>query len=689
MNRRILLSLPLFALPNPSHGQDAEYQPVFPEATHTLDAVVVVGKAEDLLGAAPSANKGQANNEELSRRPVLRRGELLEAVPGVVITQHSGGGKANQYFVRGFNLDHGTDFHVSLDGMPVNYRTHAHGQGYADLNFLIPEFIERLDYFKGPFYPELGDLSTAGGAQYRLYKELPQGIASVTVGENDYYRALLGDSMVAGRGALTLGGEYTRENGPWTNPDGYRRFNGLLRYHLGDEDDYFDLTAMSYVGRWDATDQIPRRAIRDGRIGRFDAIDPTSGGETARHSLHMNWQQTSPGTVTHLDAWAGYYELDLFSNFTYSLGDPVNGDQFEQKESRYFAGLNLWRRWDYDLGDRPSQTTLGLQTQHDWIDDIGLHLTKAQRRLATVRQDDIHQSSVGLYLDHESEVTPWLRIGGGLRADGFLFDVDGDPANSGDQTDGILSPKFHLVMGPWAETELYLNGGLGFHSNDARGVTITRDPLTSEAVDAVDPLVRTEGLEFGVRTQVVPDLTATVSLWGLRSDSEFVYVGDAGTTEAGPASERYGVEVATYWRPSDWLGLDAEYSWSHARFRGVPSGEDFIPNAVDHMVSAGITAGREEGLYGSLRGRFFAPRPLEETGRIEGDESFQVNARVGYRKGSWDFAVDCLNLLDRDDNDIEYFYESRLRGEPAGGIGVVHIHPAEPRQFRLSATYRW
>ncbi|MCB1096934.1 MAG: TonB-dependent receptor plug domain-containing protein [Verrucomicrobiae bacterium] len=684
----------LTLLPAVSHAQSTNEDPIpttsaVVEESGITDTVVVVGKAEDLLGSAPSSSKGQANNEELSQRPVLRRGELLEAVPGVVITQHSGGGKANQYFVRGFNLDHGTDFHVSLDGMPVNFRTHAHGQGYADLNFLIPEFIERLDYFKGPFYPQLGDLSTAGGAQYRLFQELPTGIASVTVGENDYYRALLGDSWNVGAGVLTLGGEYTHENGPWTSPDGYQRYNGLLRYHLGDEDSYLNFTAMSYIGEWDATDQVPQRAIRDGRIGRFDAIDPSGGGETSRHSLQMSWQEKDAGVVTHADAWVGYYDLDLFSNFTYFLNDPINGDQFEQKESRIFAGANLWRRWDYDLAGLPSNTTLGFQTQHDWIDGIGLHLTKARKRLSTVRQDDVYQGSFSLYADHETQVTPWMRTGTGLRGDLVAFDVDGDPTNSGDDTSGILSPKAHLIFGPWAETEFYINGGLGFHSNDARGVTISTDPLTGESVSPVDPLVRTEGLEMGLRTQAIPDLTATISLWGLRSDSEFVYVGDAGTTEAGPGSERYGIELASYWRPTDWLSLDAEYAWSHARFLDVPSGEDYIPNSIEHMVSAGITAGNEEGIYASLRARYFSPRPLEESGTIKGDSSLQLNARVGYRRGPWEFAVDCLNLLDRDDNDIEYFYESRLPGEDIAGIGDTHIHPAEPRQVRVSATYRW
>lgn len=659
-----------------------------------LDEVVVTGKAEELLGVAPSATKGQANNEELSKRPTLRRGELLEAVPGVVVAQHSGGGKANQYFLRGFNLDHGTDFNISVDSMPVNFRTHAHGQGYADLNFLVPEFVGGLDYFKGPFFPALGDLSTAGGAQYRMFQELPQGIASVTVGEYDYYRALIGDSFAAGDGVVTLGGEYAFENGPWLLDSNYERYNVFTRYHQGDDDDFLDLTAMFYQGEWKSTDQIPLRAVKSGRLDRFGFVDGSDGGDSSRYSLQLAKQWTDDGDgVTHIDIWGGYYDLDLFSNFTYYLNDPVRGDQFEQVESRYFAGAHIWHRQDYEVAGLPVRSTVGFQAQSDWIDDIGLHLTEKRRRHSTVREDDIYEGSFSLYLDNEARLTDWMRAGLGGRGDLFHFDVDSDSdsrANSGSEWAGIFSPKGHLVFGPWNETEIYLNGGLGFHSNDARGVTISRDPLTGEALDSVDPLVRTKGGELGVRSHLIPDVTASLGLWWLRSDSELVYVGDAGTSEAGPGSERYGVEATVYWRPRDWVAVDAEYAWSEAYFAGVPSNEREIPNAIEHSISAGLTVGGESGLYGAMRGRFFTGYPLEESGRLRADDSLILNARIGYRwNQKWDLAVDVLNLLDREDNDINYFYESRLSGEPAAGVADSHQHPVEPRQVRVSMTYRW
>lgn len=656
----------------------------------TLETVIVTGKAKDLLGQAASASNGQADNEELSQRPFLRRGELLEVVPGVIITQHAGGGKANQYFLRGYNLDHGTDFGISLDGMPVNFRTHAHGQGYADLNFLVPEFVEGLDYFKGPYFAQLGDLSSTGGAHYRHFHSLPQGIASFTFGENEYYRGLVGDSWETGSGTLTIGGEFTQENGPWAIPDKFNRTNGFIRWHTGDDENYLDITGLAYRGSWHSTDQIPLRGIQSGLIDRFGSPQTTDTGETDRYSLQLNWQKKDASTTTKLDVWGGYYHLDLFSDFTYFLDDPVRGDQFEQYDKRYFAGASLSREWRYDIGEKASTTTAGFQTRMDFIDGIGLYKTENRVRHRTVREDDIYEGSYSLFVNHETHLTDWLRAGIGVRGDLFYFDVDSDlAANSGRDWAGIASPKAHLIFGPWAETEIYLNGGLGFHSNDARGVTISLDPENGDPVDAVDPLVRTKGAEIGVRTKAIEDLTLTAALWVLDSDSEFVYVGDAGRTEAGPASHRYGVELAAYWRPSDWITLDAEYAWSHARFKDVLPEESFIPGAVEHMFTAGLTLGKTEGLYSSLRARYFAPRPLEESGSVESKASFQVNARLGYRRNDWDFAVDCLNLFNRADNDIEYYYESRLPGEPADGIADVHLHPVEPRQFRFTATYRF
>jgi hypothetical protein len=658
------------------------------ESALELPMVVVEGKAESLIGMAPSASKGQASREELLERPVSRRGELLETVPGVTVTQHAGDGKANQYFVRGSNLDHGTDFGLFVDGMPVNFRNHAHGQGYADLNFIIPELVNQLDYWKGNYFAALGDLSSNGAARFGLVDHLEQGWASFTWGEQGFYRALLADSVAAGPGTLTFALEFSAYDGPWELAQNSERWNGFLKYHWTDGVDTFRVTLMGYTADWLSTDQIPSRAVRSGELGRFGFVDPSNGGESQRYSLAAAWERVDGDVRTYADVYAGHYDLDLFSNFTYFLNDRVRGDQFEQKDGRWFAGANAGRDWRFEAGGQSQRLSAGFQTYHEWIDGLGLYLTQARRRFDTIREDDLYQGTYGLFAELEWKFNDWLRVTPGLRGDVFHSEVSSDlAANSGETVDGIVNPKLGIVLGPWAETEFYLNGGVGFHSNDARGMTLSRDPVTGEAVNAVDPLVRTYGAEFGIRNESVPTLVNTLSAWYLKSDSELVYVGDAGRSEAGPASQKYGVELASYWRPADWAMVDLEATVTYAELVDAPEGR-FIPGSVPYTLNGGFTLGKTEGFFASLRGRYFGPRPLVEDGSVESREAFQVNARVGYRKKNWEVAVDCLNLFDRADSDIAYFYESRLRGEGSSREDV-HFHPIEPRMARISVTYRW
>lgn len=655
-----------------------------------VDAEIVPGKPENLLEAAPSASSGRASGIELLDRPFLRRGELLEVVPGMIVTQHSGGGKANQYFLRGFNLDHGTDFAIFVDNMPVNNRTHGHGQGYADINFLIPELVEELEYVKGPYFARFGDFSTAGAARFRLYRDLPEGIASFSIGSNNFYRGLLADSVQAGEGVATFAFEYNYYDGPWVMPDELSRWNGLFRYVIGDDDDYTSFTLMGSDASWNATDQVPQRLIRNGTIDRLGFVDPSVGGDTHRYSLSMDFQRTGDSGVTNGSVYAGTYELDLFSNFTLFLNDPVNGDQFNQFDNRWFAGAVVDHTFDsLNWFDRDTTLTVGAQTHHDWIQGVGLYQTRNRERLSTVREDEVYEASFAAHGTVEVPWNDWIRTQTGIRGDLYHFDVNSrtNPLNSGQDWDGIVSPKAGIIFGPWHETEFYLNGGFGFHSNDARGVTITQDPVTGDPLDPVPGLVRTRGGEFGVRSQIIPELTSTASIWYLHSDSELVYVGDAGNTEAGGASERYGFEWSNYWRPESWLTFDTELAISEGRF--LDTGEE-IENAVPVVFSGGITAGGEFGPFASLRARYFSPRPLNGDGSVKSKDSFQLNSRLGYRtKKNLEIALELINLLDRDDNDIEYLYESRLPGEPLAGIEDIHLHPYEPRQVRLSLTKRW
>lgn len=660
------------------------------EKVEQLPEIVVEGKADDLLGQAGSASKGRASQSDFMSRPLMRRGEILEAVPGMIITQHAGGGKANQYFLRGFNLDHGTDFSISLEGMPLNMRTHAHGQGYTDLNPLIPELIQSIDYAKGTYSAADGDLSSAGSANFLLWDLMPQNLVRLEFGEYNYYRALVAGTLPFKTGAedgvrqgLTYALEYNYYDGPWQQPEEFNRWNGLLRWFKEDDDTRLSITFMGYRGSWTSTDQIPEPLINAGQLGRYDTLDRTAGGESDRYSLNIAFEHRDDDVVTRANAYAIHYMLDLYSNFTYFLNDPVNGDQFQQAEQRWVLGGQVSRTWEKrEFLGIESDLTLGLQTRTDIIDGIGLWNTHRRHRTATIRQDDLLESSIGLYGEATTRWTPWFRTVLGVRGDLFYFEplkssVDGQDA----ETAGIISPKFSAIFGPWKQTELYLNFGTGFHSNDARGV--------SAASSAADPLVRTLGAEIGLRTQAVPDLTTTLAFFWLRSDSELIYVGDAGTNEPGPASERYGIELTSYWRPHRWFSADAELALTNARLIDAPGGANHIPNSIPVMFSGGINLGaqgNDNGFFAGARVRCFANSPLEETNTVKGRDSLMVNATVGYRHNSWETAIDCLNLLNRSDYDISYFYQSN---PGTGPIDARHVHPIEPRMFRFRVTYRF
>ncbi len=653
-----------------------------------LDEIVVTGREDSLVGVAESATQGTVGAKQLATRPILRSGEILETVPGVIITQHAGGGKANQYFLRGFNLDHGTDFYTTLDGMPVNLPTHGHGQGYTDMNIVIPEFIERVNYQKGVYYAANGDFASAGAAHLETFRVLPQSFVTVEGGMFGYGRAVFGTSPKVGDGNLLIGGEAYHHDGPWENPDDYQKFNGLLSYNVGNAANGWSLTARGYHGKWDSSDQVAASAIRRNLISFYDSLDDTTGGNSQRYSAQGEWHRSDDASATRVRAYGFYYDLDLFSNFTYFLDDPVRGDQFEQADRRWVAGLDASHSFFNRWFGREVENTFGLQTRTDVIRN-GLFHTQARERLGTTRRDDILESSVGLYFENKVQWAEKFRTVAGARGDLYHFDVDSIlDANDGARTALIGSPKLSLIFGPWADTEVYLEGGLGHHSNDGRGVNTRIDPASGARVSRADPLVRTYGAEVGVRSTYVPGLHSSVAFWWLDVDSELLFVGDAGATEASRPSRRYGVELANYYNVNKWLSLDLDYSVSHAEFRDSSSA-NHIPGSIESVVAAGFTVRSDCGLFGSLRLRYFGPRPLTEDNRVRSGETILLNAQLGYAiNKTWTITADVLNVLDRRDQDIAYSYESRVRpGDTARE--QKHIHPVEPIQFRAGVTARF
>jgi outer membrane receptor protein involved in Fe transport len=639
----------------------------------------------DLLGIAQSATEGVVTAKEIERRPFQRAGEVLETVPGVIVSQHSGEGKANQYYLRGFNLDHGTDIAVTVAGVPVNMPTHGHGQGYADANFLIPELVSAVQYKKGPYFAEEGDFASAGAVNVNYVSLLDKPLAVLQGGTGGFGRALFAASPRIGNGFLLYAVETGTNDGPWTRPDHFRKLNGVLRYTRGDQRGGFSITAMGYSATWNATDQIPGRAVSDGTIARFGLIDSSDGGTTSRYTLASEWQRNSSNTLTQAGAYAIRYKLDLFSNFTYFLDDPVAGDQFEQADDRRVAGVRGSHRWLGRWGRVSMENLVGVQARYDDVGNVGLYHTRERERLGTTRQDRVEETNGGLYAQTSLQWSSWLRTVAGVRADHYRFAVHSDETrNSGRAAASMISPKLTMIFGPWRNTELYVNGGSAFHSNDARGATIRIDPATGEPAERVTPLVRSRGAELGLRSTPIPRAHVTATLWALDIASELLFVGDAGSTEASRPSRRTGLEVATFYNLLDWLAIDAEYAYSRARFRDADPAGDRIPGAVEGVASVGVNVLDWRRLSGELRYRYFGPRPLIEDDSVRSGASGLLNARVGYRiTPHIRLDVDVFNLLDAQVSDVDYFYTSRLPGEATEGIEDVHFHPVEKRALRL------
>jgi hypothetical protein len=697
--------------PAPDASSDAPPPPVSSGAvndagTAPADPVVEVlvrGRAADRLRRATTASEGSVGSEDLADEPLLRRGELLESMPGMVVTEHSGDGKANQYFLRGFNLDHGTDLALSIDGVPVNLPSHAHGQGYSDLNFLIPELVAGIDYKKGPFYPDVGDFSGAGAANIRIANSLPGGLVTLQLGMFKYARALVADSPQIGSGTLLVALEFNHYDGPWDLPENSNRYNFLVRYHLATARDDYSVTANLYVAPpWHSTDQVPERAVDEGVIGRFGAIDPTDGGETGRGGLSLNWTRHHDDGTTQLVVYGFYYWLDLWSDFDWALADPVHLDQFEQVDRRFTAGAEWKRTWISTWWDTKVQNTLGAQVRNDYVPDSALNRTESRQLVSVDLDDHVEEASFGAYGDDRIQWTSWLRTELGLRADVYGLHVDSttNAANSGSSTAAILSPKGALVLGPWGRTELYVDAGTGFHSNDARGVTITVDAAgTPQGRGPL--LVRTTGAEVGARTAIVPGLVSTLSLFYLQSESELTFDGDSGDTEPSGPTHRYGVEWANFFKPTPWLTLSADFSYTYARYLHPQEAADggtglYIANSIPLVLSAAARVETPAGVFGSVRLRSFSSQPILEDDALRQPASTILNALLGYRFRQYELAAEVLNVLDTKADDIAYAYPSRIpdallaaRGfppEPAAGVNGMVVHPVEPLQVRVSMT---
>lgn len=645
--------------------------------------VVVEG---DPIAPKDNASQLTLDHGQLQTLPRRRAADLLEAVPGLVTAQHAGGGKANQYFLRGFDIDHGTDLRLMVDDIPINLPSHGHGQGYADLHFLIPELISSIEIDKGPYSAEHGDFATAGAVNYRIALPPPASQVSVTAGN---FGVLRGVGIVPARFGpyeLTLAGEGYSQAGPFESPEDLQRGNLYLRLlrPLG-ESAYVSLTATNMVSSWSASGQLPLREVQAGRISRFGSLDPTEGGQTQRSSLSARFEATENRDSGHDQIAATLYLIryrwNLFSNFTFFARDPLNGDQIEQTDDRTTLGSDVRLSQSRRLGDVRSTLRLGLQTRSDNLQN-GLYATEARRRHDTFESADIAESSLSLFADETLAPWPWLSVNAGLRADLFAVSVeDLAPTAVGQGATGtksaeLLSPKLSLSFHPKRELSTFIQVGRGFHSNDARGATRATDPATL--------LTPATGYEVGARIHPLPQLDVSIGAFGIDLESEQIYIGDEGTTEPSAASRRLGLEGAASWQTQRWLTFDANLTLTRARTLGAGR-DNAIPLAPTRTGGLGVSASDARYGLAALRVRHLGARPATEDRRLVADGYTLLSARLARRMGSFELAADFDNLFGSVWREVQFATESQLQSEDAP-VREIHFVPGWPFSAQFTLT---
>lgn len=641
------------------------------EAPNTAEAIYVYGRGEQRIGEAGAASEGGVAGADIEIRPLLRPAELLEATPGLIATQHSGGGKANQYFLRGFNLDHGTDFSVYIDDMPMNFRTHGHGQGYLDVNGLIPETVERLDYRKGPYRADAGDFSFVGSAAITTRDRMDPFVL-VEGGMYDYHRFVAGGSVEVGGGDLLFVGQAKYYDGPWDLPEDYDGYSGFLKYSVPLGDGQLQASLNLFDATWAPTEQVPERAIGTLVPDAYGTLDPTLRGSTERQILTLNYLSDT----WRVTGYVQHYDWSLLSNFTFFLEDPVNGDQLRQYDERWTYGGRIERT--VEVMDTLS-LRLGTELREDSQPRVGLDETIAGLKEFTVGAFDVKESSVGLYAEAVWRPIDRLMVIGGLRGDWYRFRteaVEGASSWSGVVKDDGLFPKIGVNYEIADGIALYANWGEGFHSNDARGVTSPTDPAPGVVEGNME--------EIGARFER-GGLILTGVYWWSSIDSELIYVGDAGAVEPSDPGKRHGYELTAFWKPNGWLAIDGVWTGSSAHYVGVPEGEDHVPGALESSGELGVSALFPEW-NAAARLRYLGPHPLVEDNSVRGEATLLVNLRAAWTPAAgdgWEIYGEVLNLFDSDDHDIDYFYATRLPGEPPEGIEGRNSRIVEPRQLRV------
>ena len=688
----------------------AQTTPPAQPGTASVDAVVVTASRLNLLGDAETASQGSITQKEVELRPIYRAGQLLETTPGLVVTAHSGEGKANQYLIRGFNLDHGTDIANFVDDMPVNRPSNAHGQGYSDINFLLPQMAAGLDFTKGPYYASVGDFGAVASTHVKLTNDLQNQIA-VTGGTLGIWNIFAGGTYhITDTDRLIGGLYYGHLDGPFDHPDNFHKTVANLRYVHGSDNDGYSLTAMYYKGDGNFTTDQPQRAIDEGLIDRFGTLDPTDGNRSERMSLSAHYAKQGDDWRFRANAYYIYSRMILWNDFTHFLDDPINGDQEQQTESRNALGAGVALSKDLKIGGLRSEFTVGLQERYDaaYVDKRHT-LHRAALSYCSIEQADgpaiqqaapggtcdadrVKLSDTGGYIENTTHWTPWLRTIVGVREEYYHADDHSLITGfQGAKSQWLFQPKGSLVFGPWEKTELYLSAGRGFHSDDVRGVFGTV-PSEGISVGPTPLLAPATGYEVGLRTNIIPKVQVQVALFQEDFNSELTYNADGGQDEASAPSRRQGVEISGQWRPFHWVELNTDLAFSKARYRPGYQAFDldgpYIANAPSFIGSFGVLVDDLGPWFGGLQWRRLGPYPISDGDNEPQDKGYsEFNVDVGYKiNPHLKVQATVFNLSNTKANSAAYYYAARLPGEPAEGINDFQVHPLEPLSGQITVS---
>ena len=675
-------------------GYKTEILPVEVKANHTSTLSISMKKgdldlAEVRLNSKKSYGLNTIGQVDIMLRPVNTSQDVLRIVPGIFLAQHAGGGKAEQIFLRGYDIDHGTDIALTVDGIPVNMVSHAHGQGYADLHFLIPETIEKVGFEMGPYSAEKGNLATAGYVDFRTKDFITQDYVKMEVGQFNTQRMsgmfkIINKEMENRKEQLYIASEFLKSDSYFESPQDFHRFNGMAKYNLwlGNQSQ-LTITASTFDSKWDASGQIPERAITSGMITRWGSIDDSEGGNTNRSNISARIsKQFKNGWKSISQAYYSRYHFNLYSNFTFNLEDPINGDEIQQRETRNIFGYhnNFSKTWL--MGEKKASSEFGGGFRFDDVKDISLSKVVQRKFLSHIQKGEVKEMNVFAFLEQNVELNNHFNLTAGIRYDHFSFEYRDEIAGAPGfrrQSRGKISPKLNLSYSPSPVLKIFLNNGVGFHSNDTR-VILNND------VEKILPKVY--GTDVGVILKPAKNLVLKTTFWHLFAEQEFVYVGDAGIVEPGGKTRRMGIDFSARYQFNNWLFADLDINLTKARAIEEPKGGDYVPLAPAFTSIGGVTAKTKKGFSGSLRYRFIDDRPANEDFSVTAHGYFLMDLVITYRISQLELFVSMENILDRKWHEAQFDTESRLRSEPAP-VSEIHFTPGPPRYFKAGISFNF